>query len=150
MKKGNIIAALAFAAFAGFFIWEGASFPASKGNVPGPAVYPTIVAVLMLMASLSLLITSFRMKPEEDKPIGLWSNDNKRVYISMAVLVLYVFIMPYVGFLVTSSLLLFGLIKWFGNYRFHVCAISAIAVAGIIYFVFSEILLVPFRFGFLM
>lgn len=150
MKKGNIIAALAFAAFALFYIWEARSFPPSKGTVPGPAVYPTIVATLMLMAALSLLITALRMKPEEDKPLGLLSDDSKRVYLSMAILVAYVVVMPHLGFVTASSVLLFGLIKWFGNYRFHVCALSAIAVSGIIYFVFSEILNVPFRFGVLL
>lgn len=147
MKKGNLIAAGAFAALALYVIWETSSFPGSRGRVPGPAVFPVIISVVMLMASLSLVITSLRMKPEDDRPLGLLSGDNMRVYLSMAVLVVYVAVMPFIGFCVTSSVLLFGLIKWFGKYRFHVCALSALAVTGIVYYVFSEVLNVPFRFG---
>ncbi len=149
MKKGNLVAALAFAALAAFIIWQSDSFPAGKKGVPGPAVFPVATAVVMLMASLSLAITALAMKRESDRKLNLGRPDCVRVYICMGILVAYVFLVQEVGFCVTSSLLLFGLIKWFGKYRFHVCALSAIAVSGLLYFVFSHVLNVPFRFGFL-
>ena len=150
MKKGNFIAAFAFAAFALYVIWQSSSFPGSKGNVPGPAVFPTAIATLMLMAAISLFITTIRMKPEEDQAINLARPECFRVYYCMAILLVYLLLMPVLGFCTASSVLLFGLVKWFGKYRFHVCALSAVAVTGIIYIVFSEVLHVPFRFGILL
>lgn len=150
MKKGNYIAAAAFAALAIYVIWECSSFPPGKGRVPGPALYPVAIAVLMLMASISLVITSLRMTPEENTRIGLFEAGNIRVYMCMAILAAYTALVPVVGFCVMSVLLLFGLIMWFGRYKFHICALAAIAVTGVIYVVFSEVFHVPFRFGFLM
>ena len=150
MKKGNLAASALFAALAIFVIRESSFLPGGRAGVPGPAVFPTAVAVLLLMASLSLTISSFRMPPEEDRSLELLKPDCRRVYLCMAVMVAYVVILPLVGFCVTSSLLLFGLIKWFGRYRFHVCALSSLAIIAAIYLVFSELLYVPFRFGILM
>ncbi len=150
MKKGNYIAAALFAAFALFVIWESASFPPSKARVPGPAVFPTIIAVVMLMASLSLILTTLRMAPEENRRIALNTPDTKRVYACMGILVVYTVLVPLIGFVTVSSVLMFGLIKWFGKYRFHICAVSALALSFFIYFIFSHVLHVPFRFGFLL
>ncbi|MDR2390272.1 MAG: tripartite tricarboxylate transporter TctB family protein [Planctomycetota bacterium] len=150
MKRGNLAAAAAFAALAVFVIWASRAFPGSRGTVPGPAVFPTAIAVIMLMASLSLAIASFRMRPEDNKPLGLFREERRRVYLCMGIMAVYVVLVQIVGFCVTSVLLLFGLISWFGKYRFHVSALSSIAIVGIVYFVFSEVLHVPFRFGFLM
>jgi putative tricarboxylic transport membrane protein len=104
----------------------------------------------MLMAAISLAITALRQRPEKDRKLNLGNPDCLRVYLCMAILIAYVLLVPLVGFCVMSSLLLFGLIQWFGGYQFHISALSALAVTGLVYFTFSELLHVPFRFGFLM
>lgn len=147
MKKGNLIAAAAFSALAIYVLLHTSGFPASKRGVPGPAVFPNIIAVIMLLASLSLVVTSLRMTPNEDRPLCLLTRDNVRVYISMALLVIYVAVMPVLGFCSASFLLLLGLIKWFGKYRIPVCALCSFLATGSVYAVFSELLNVPFRFG---
>ncbi|MDR3078228.1 MAG: tripartite tricarboxylate transporter TctB family protein, partial [Planctomycetota bacterium] len=102
MKKGNLAASALFAALAIFVIRESSFLPGGRAGVPGPAVFPTAVAVLLLMASLSLTISSFRMPPEEDRSLELLKPDCRRVYLCMAVMVAYVVILPLVGFCVTS------------------------------------------------
>ena len=150
MKKGNFIAAAVFAALAIYVIVESSGYPAGRRGVPGPAFFPTAIAVVMLMAALSLVITTLRMKPNEDKPLNLGRSDCRRVYLCMAVLLVYTTLVPVVGFCTMSSVMLFAFIKWFGRYKFHYCAISAIAITGIVYFVFNTMLNVPFRFGVLL
>ena len=147
MKKGLLIAAVLFAVFAGYVIWECLSFPPGRNRVPGPALYPTAVAVLMLLSAISLAITAIQMTPREDRAIDIFSDNNKRVYITMVGLVAYVTIMYYVGFFTTSVAMLFGFIRWFGKYKPHVCALWALGAAGLAYGTFRYILLVPFRFG---
>ena len=147
MKKGNLAAAAFFAALAIFVFWEIRGFPGGRKGVPGPAVFPEIIAVLMLMACISLVITTVRMTPEEDRPLRLLSNDSMRVYLSMVILVAYIILIPILGFCISSTLMLFGFIMWFGRYSFPVCLVTSGAITGIIFFVFSEILNVPFRFG---
>lgn len=149
MKKGNFITAGVFALFAVLVILQSMSFPAGKDGIPGPGFFPIAIAILMLLAAASLTITTLRMKPEEDTAIGMLSDDNKRVYVCMAILVLYLLVMPYVGFCTTSFVLLFGLIKWFGNYRLPSCALLSAAVVVPLFLVFSYVLNVPLRFGLL-
>ncbi|MCL2000057.1 MAG: tripartite tricarboxylate transporter TctB family protein [Planctomycetes bacterium] len=150
MKKGNYIAAAAFAALALFAIRESGSFPPTKGNVPGPAVFPVAIAVIMLAAAVSLVISTFRIKPEDDRKLNLGRPECLRVYACMAILIVYFPLVQIIGFCVTSSIMLFGLIRWFGKYPLHQCALAAVAIVGSLYFVFSQVLLVPFRFGFLL
>lgn len=150
MKKGNVAAAVLFAALAAFVIVESSSLPGGRAGVPGPAVFPAAVAVLMLMAALSLVISSFRIPPGEDMRLNLLAPGSLRVYLCMAVMAAYVAVMPLAGFCAATSLFLFGLVKWFGGYRFHVCALSSLAVTAAVYLAFSELLYVPLRFGVLM
>lgn len=150
MKKGNLVAAAAFAAFAVYIIAEAARFPPGTAKVPGPAMFPTIIAVIILMASVFLFITSLRMRPAEDTSLDLGSRGARRVYISMAIMAAYVAIMPLVGFFTTSTVLLFALIQWFGKYRFLYSAVVAAVITGLVYGVFNYVLHVPFRFGVLL
>ncbi len=101
----------------------------------------------MLLSAISLAITAIQMTPRENRAVDIFSDDNKRVYMTMIGLVAYVTIMYYVGFFTTSVAMLFGFIRWFGKYKPHVCALWALGAAGLAYGTFRYILLVPFRFG---
>ncbi len=147
MKKGLLLAAVLFSALALYVIWECLSFPPGRGRVPGPALYPTAIAILMLLSAVSIAVNALRMTPGEDRAIGIFAADNRRVYLSMALLVVYVAAMYFVGFLTTSAAMLFGFIRWFGKYRPHVCALWAVGLSATVYCIFRFILLVPFRFG---
>ena len=149
MKKGNYIIAGIFSALGVFVIVQCLSVPKGRAGIPGPGMVPIMVSVLMIVASISLLISTLRMTPAEDVALGLLSEGHKRVYVCMAILVLYLIAMPQLGFCVTSFVLLFGLIKWFGNYRYWVCAVVSAFLTGIVFGLFSEVLHVPLRFGLL-
>ena len=149
MKKGNLILAGVFALLAAATILQSVSYPAGQDGIPGPGFFPIIIAVLMLLASASLTISSLRIKTEEDVPLKLLTADNKRAYAAMAVMLVYVLVMPLLGFCVTSFLLLFGMIKWLSAYKPMICALVAGAVVGMIYVVFGVVLGVSLRFGLL-
>lgn len=150
MKKGYLAASAAFALVALYVIWQCSSFPAGRRGVPGPALYPTAVAVLMLLSSISLAITAIRLTPAENKPLNLLCDNTKRVYIAMVVVLAYVAAMYFIGFLTSSIVMLFGCISWFGKYKPHLCAVWSIAIAGVVYAAFRYLLMVPFRFGVLL
>lgn len=149
MKKGNFVTAGIFALFAVFIIINSLTFPASRDGIPGPGFFPIVIAVLMLLAAVSLTVTSLRMKDGEDMVLKLFTDDNKRVYICMGLLVLYLAVMSQVGFCVSSFALLLGLIRWFGRYKLLFCAIFSAAVVVPLYLVFSFVLHVPLNFGLL-
>lgn len=150
MKKGNLTLAGVFSLLAVATIVRSLSYPAGQDGIPGPGFFPIIIAVLMLLASASLVITSLRVKTEEDVPLKLLTADNKRAYATMAVMLGYVIVMPLLGFCVTSFLLLFGMIKWLSSYKPLTCALVAAAVVGMIYVVFGVVLGVSLSFGLLL
>lgn len=149
MKKGNFIIAGVFSLLGLLVIAQSLSFPRGRAGIPGPGMIPIMISVLMIAASISLVISTLRMTPAEDVPLGLLTEGHKRVYLCMAILVVYLILMPRIGFCVASFLLLFGLIKWFGNYRYWVCAVVSAFLTGIVFGLFSGVLHVPLRFGLL-
>lgn len=149
MKKGNMILAGVFSLLAILIIIQSSFYPKGQDGIPGPGFFPIIIAVLMLAAAVSLIITTLQMTPEEDISLGLLSTDNKRAYAAMGSMILYVIIMPLLGFCVTSFLLLFGMIKWLSGYRYAACCAASAGVIAMIYVVFHMVLHVSLGFGLL-
>lgn len=149
MKKGNIIFAGIFSLLAILTIIQSSLYPKGQDGIPGPGFFPILIAVLMVAASISLMISSLKMSPEQDETLVLTSKDNKRAYFAMGCMVAYVIIMPFVGFCVTTFLFLFGMIKWLSGYKYvKSCLISAIVII-LIYVVFGMVLHVSLDFGWL-
>ncbi len=147
MKKGNIIIASIFSVFAIFVIYMSLQLPPSKDGVPGPGTWPILISVIMLGAAITIIINSLRNKENEE--LLLNTPNHIRVYITMGILVGYLLIMYFIGFFVSSVLMLYILITWFGNYKLLVRIITSLIVVTIVYLVFTQILNVPFRFGLL-
>lgn len=146
MKKGNIIIASIFSAFAIFVIYMSLQLPPSKDGVPGPGTWPILISVIMLGAAITIIINAIR---KNDGELLLNTPNHIRVYITMGILVGYLVIMYYIGFFVSSVLMLYILITWFGEYKLLVRIITSLVVVTIVYLVFTQILNVPFRFGLL-
>jgi putative tricarboxylic transport membrane protein len=147
MKKGNIIVACIFSAFAIFVIYLSLQLPPSKDGVPGPGTWPILISIIMLGSAITIIINALRNKYDDE--LVLNTSNHYRVYITMGLLILYLFLMYYIGFFVASVLILYVLITWFGNYKLYIRLISSISVVTIVYLVFTQILNVPFRFGLL-
>ena len=147
MKKGNIITGILFSAFSIFVIMMSMQLPASKNGVPGPGTWPIAIALLMLLAAVSVLINAIRSKDEES--LVLNTIDHYRVYITMGVLILYLVSMYYIGFCVSSFFMLYTFIAWFGDYKLIKRILIAAIIVAVVYLLFTKILLVPFKFGIL-
>lgn len=149
MKKGNLFFAGGFSVLAILVIIQSCFYPEGREGIPGPGFFPILIATLMLTATLSLIISSLKMKPEEDRPVVLASINNKRAYITMGIMVLYVFIMPFLGFCVTTFIMLFGMIRWLSHYKSRVCVLISAVVVALIFVIFRMVLNVSLNFGLL-
>lgn len=149
MKKGNIIAAVLCLILSGAVIAISAGFPAGRDGVPGPGMVPIIVSVLLAAASITLIIHSLRMAPEENHPLAMFSDDSKRVYLCMGVLIVYVVLLGFLGFLISTVLLLFLFIRWFAKKTYLFSGVYAVVLTALIYSVFRFLLKVPLDFGIL-
>lgn len=150
MKKGNIITSIIVMAISVYVIVTCAGYPTAEAygtGVPGPGLWPMAVAVCMLLAALSLLIKALRTKKEDDTPIEMWTDGTKRVYITMAILIVYVAVLGIVGFLISTSVMLFVFIQWFGKKKPWITLLISVICTAVIYGVFKFLLNVPVDFG---
>ena len=149
MKKANYVVSGIFALFGAALIAIALGFPPSSHGVPGPGVFPIIVGALTLICSATLaLVTTFRMR-EEDVPLKLLTRDALNVYITMGGLIVYLVLMPMLGFVVTTSVMLTLFIKWFSKKAWWVCALIGVLFSAGVFALFGFVLHVPMRFGLL-
>ncbi|MBK5201335.1 MAG: tripartite tricarboxylate transporter TctB family protein [Spirochaetaceae bacterium] len=147
MKKGNIITGILFSIFSIFVILMSLQLPPSKNGVPGPSTWPIAISLIMLLAAMTVLINAIKSTDEES--LILNTIDHYRVYISMGILILYLLGMYYIGFCVASFFMLYAFFTWFGEYKLIKRILIATIIVAIVFFLFTKILHVPFRFGIL-
>lgn len=150
MKKGNIIASILVIALGLYVVITCMGYPRAEAygtGVPGPGLWPGLVAALMVAAGLALLIKSLRMKPEDDTPIEMWTDGTKRVYITMAILIAYVAILGVVGFIPSTIVMLVVFIQWFAKTKPVITLLISAVATLVIYCVFKFVLNVPVDFG---
>ena len=116
MRKGNIIAGIVCAAVALYVIVTCLSYPRAEAygtGVPGPGLWPGIIAALLLICSVGLIAGTLMMKKEDLPELPMWTPGTKRVYISMAILLVYMLVLSTVGFIIPSVIMLFAFCQWF-------------------------------------
>ena len=90
-----------------------------------------------------LLYRTWKLTPEKNTPIDLFSSGPKRAYISMAILVVYVFLLEPLGFIIATTLLEFIFIRWFSKKGYVVSFLISAAVTAVVFGIFQFVLNVP-------
>lgn len=147
MKKANFVVSGIFAAFALAIIIIAKGYPPSNHGVPGPGMFPIIIAVLILVSALVLFIKTLKMPVTSDTEIDLKSRSILNVYISMGGLILYTALLPTIGFVTSTSVMLSLYIKWFSHRPWWKTILIAVLFTLGIYLLFGTVLNVPMRFG---
>ncbi len=145
MKKGNLVfAALCILGGLGIIaIAMGYPSAADYGTgVPGPGLWPIAVSVVMVACAVLMALKSLKMDPAKDK-IELWNEGTKRVYLTIAILFVYVLALEFLGFLIATSVLEFVFIQWFAKKKPWITAIFAVGITVVVYCVFQFVLNVP-------
>lgn len=137
MKKINsdTIVAICFMALAGFWYYLIKALPNPQPR--GRGFYPTILVIGIFFLATILLIRSLRGGTKVK--IELEKQDAIRVLIALVSLVAYLLLLPVLGYIISTGLLLAILITLFGAKKKLQVAIISIATPGIIYFVFKTI-----------
>lgn len=150
MRKGNIIAGLICGALAVYIIITCMGYPTAESygtGVPGPGLWPGIVALLLLICSIGLIAGTLMMKKEELPELPMLTEGTKRVYATMIILIVYVASLSVLGFIIPSIAMLLVFIQWFGKMKIWKTVIISVAAALVVYFVFKNLLNVPVDFG---
>jgi len=150
MKKNDIIVGAIFIALGIFIFARTITYPSLEKGQPGPGLFPNLLAILFIAFATVLILKSGRPLSQEEieAEATLGPRRISNALFVIAIVAVYVLAVDYVGFLITSTVLLFLLMI---KLRVSILK-SALASFGMTLFInllFSKILRVPLPFGIL-
>ena len=151
MRVNDAVIGVVLILFALVMIWYTRTFPAMPGQDYGPALFPVLIGIGFLVTGGILVVSGLaRIKTEPLFGGGEWLRSGPHVINFLAVvlgLLFYILISDWLGFILTSLLLLFGwLVLFRGGKPLSSLAIALAVTLGVDY-VFSQLLLVPLPLG---
>ncbi len=147
MKRNDIIAGSIFIALGIFIFTQTWNYPSPEKGHPGPDLFPNILALLFIGFGLALIIKARKLISAGNE-IVLGPRRISNALFVLAIVVVYVGVVNFVGFLITSAILLFLLMKKLGVTLLK-SAIASIMITLFINLLFSKILRVPLPYGIL-
>ena len=110
-------------------------------NGPGAGFWPFALGTVLTIAAVVLLIYTISNKKELSKElVALTLPANMRVYMMMAIIVIYVGLINVLGFYPASALLIPATMKLMDFHNKKVIAMTTVGTIAFIYLVFSVLL----------
>jgi putative tricarboxylic transport membrane protein len=153
VRLNDAVIGIALILFALAMIAYTRTFPAMPGQDYGPALFPVLIGIGFIVTGVILVVSGLRRRRVE--PLfggGEWLRSGPHIINFLAVvggLLLYIVASDWLGFILTSLLLLFvWLVLFRGGKPISSLAI-ALAVTLAVNYAFSQLLLVPLPLGLL-
>lgn len=108
MKIADIGSSVFFMAFGIFVAWQSEKLSFGSFRAPGPGFFPYCLGLILLALSCVVAVQEIRKKGAGGHEAGLRKD---RVIIALAGIFAYAFIVDFLGYLVSSFILMFLLIK---------------------------------------
>jgi putative tricarboxylic transport membrane protein len=151
VRLNDAVIGIALILFALAMIAYTRTFPAMPGQDYGPALFPVLIGIGFIVTGVILVVSGLRRRRAE--PLfggGEWLRSGPQVINFLAVvggLLLYIVASGWLGFIVTSLLLLFGWLVLFRGGKPISSFVIALAVTLCVDYAFSQLLLVPLPLG---
>jgi putative tricarboxylic transport membrane protein len=151
VRVNDAVSGAALVLFALAMIWYTRTFPAMPGQHFGPALFPVLIGIGLLLTGAILIargVARLRTKPLFSG--GAWLRSGPHLINFLAIvggLLLYILISDRLGFIPTALLLLFGWLLLFRGGRPVSSLVIALALTLAVDYLFSELLLVPLPLG---
>lgn len=151
MRANDAVSGFVLIAFAVIMFALTLNFPAFPGQRYGPSLFPRILAVGIAIGGIVLVLRGLvarRTDPRWLTLAGWTSNPGKVVNFALILLMLlfYILASERLGFLVTSFIVLTGLIARFGTRLIVAVPVAAIATVVIQWF-FGAVMRIPLPRG---
>jgi hypothetical protein len=136
--------------------WVGASVLIILGSLrlqfgvpqnPGPGFLPFLVGLLLLILSLALLMRSLRERKEKEPAQARAGVKNFKLFGTVAALLLFALIFPYLGFLLTTIPLMIFLSRAIGELKWKTSLAIGVLISFSMYILFKVWLKVQFPPG---
>ena len=148
MRVSNTAIGLFLILFATVVLWHVQSFPSLDNGYPGPALFPSVLAVLFILCGIGLIIQGIwqREKLLKFDTGTLTLSGLLNIFFVLGAIVCYIFLSEYIGFLIFSFMVLLILMKWL-KVKTLSSIVMSIGVTLVIYLLFAKVLLVPLPWG---
>jgi putative tricarboxylic transport membrane protein len=134
--------------FAAAVLWHVQSFPSLDNGYPGPALFPSVLAVLFILCGVVLIFQGVRQREKllRFDTGTLTVSGLLNIVFVLGAIVCYIFLAETIGFLIFSFAVLMVLMKWLKVKTLSSIAM-AVVVTLVIYLLFAKVLLVPLPWG---
>ena len=148
MRVSNTAIGLFLILFATVVLWHVQSFPSLDNGYPGPALFPSVLAVLFILCGIGLIIQGVRQREKLLKfdTGALTLTGLLNILFVLGTIVCYIFLAETIGFLIFSFMVLLILMKWL-KVKTTSSIVMSIGVTLVIYLLFAKVLLVPLPWG---
>ena len=143
MKIPHITSGIVSIFIGGFFYFLTMDFPELKNNELGPAFLPRIYCGLLIIFGLILFIQGLLDKNKEAEKVKTFGY----ALMSMAIVFLYILVLPYVGFYISTVLAMLGLLIFSKVRRVLLLVSVPIGAVLFVYLVFELMLKVQIPKG---
>ena len=135
MKKYNYIVSVIMLALSGYIFYETSTYDIGTSFQKTPAIWPQFLAAALALLSVALIVeTLFTRSAESGEAVIDWKGPGmKKVYIMLALLVVFVVLMKIFGMLIALFLLI-PAIEWVMGCRSKVMLIAL--PVGLVAFVY--------------
>ncbi len=125
-------------------------FPEDQVVQVGPAFFPRILAVGLGLSSLALIFRAYRhpqATPSEGTRFSIHDPGIQRAGIALAATIAYCFLLEPFGFIPISIIYLLLLMLLLQEKKYLQMIVTAVAVTGVLYLVFSLLLNITLPMG---
>ncbi|HET7876302.1 MAG TPA: tripartite tricarboxylate transporter TctB family protein [Methylomirabilota bacterium] len=151
MRLSDTLIGLGFVGAGGAIFATTLSFPRQPDGAPGPALFPQVLAALMVLFGGSLVVSSVAAlragRAAETPPaLPVGRRGVVNALLVFAAIIVFMAAAPALGFLLTTAVLLGGLMWWLGAPRLR-AGLAAVGLTLFVYLIFGKLLRVPLPLG---
>lgn len=149
MRKANIIISIILLGFASFYAYLIANLPARDlPNTLGAAFVPWVLAGILTGLSLTLLVSSILMRSKGQR-VSLPGRELLGIAFLLLLIVCYIKLMPFLGFLIASIVFLM-ILTWLAGARKPLeMIIFSVTTSTLVYLLFHKFFQVQLPAGIL-
>ncbi len=103
---------------------------------PGPGLFPFLIGIIMALVAVALIAMALGSR-KKDAAFGQRPSFTRNIPLTLAVLCVYALVLEYLGYLISTSILLFYLFKISAsvNWRMSLLMTAVVMVASYYFFV---------------
>lgn len=148
MRVSNTAIGIGLIVFAIAVLFYTRTFPTLEKGYPGPSLFPNVLAVLFIISGITLVVQGLRSGERilRFETSGITRSGLINILFALGAIIFYIFLSDFLGFQITSFILLFGLMKWL-RVSTPWSLVMACGVTLGIYVLFAKILLVALPWG---